>query len=301
MADAAPEPIRLRHRPAWLAVGLVRLLAALPFPLWRPAGTLIGRAIEHAGRRRRHIAETNLRLCLPQLSDTERKRLVSDHFRSLGLSVVEMAAAWCAPEKRLRERFEVVGMEHLEAARRDGRGVLLMSAHLVYLEMGARGIATFAPVHPMYRRHGNPILERFIAAARGRHMAEPVERGDVRKLVRLLKGGGIVWYAPDQNYGAEHSIFVPFFGVEAATITSTSRLARMGNARVMPFFPERLIDGRYRLQLLPALEGFPSGDDTADTRRINRLIEERIRRTPADYLWIHRRFKTRPPGSPSVY
>ena len=301
MSEPREPRARLRDLPTRLAIAAMGALARLPLGAWRPAGAFIGTALRLLGARRRRIAETNLRLCFPALDEGARRKLLHDHYRSLGLSIVEMAAAWRAPHAQLAGLAEVVGLEHLERARAEGRGVLLVTAHFTYLEMGARLIAAAWPVHPMYRRNKKPLLDRFILEARAANMAEPVERGDTRKLVRLLKRGGVVWYAPDQNYGLRHGLFAPFFGIPAATITATSRLARMGDALVVPYHPRRLPDGRYRLEILPPLTGYPSGNDAADAARINRWIEAAVRRAPADYLWIHRRFKTRPEGEPGFY
>ena len=287
---------------ARFALLALRLLARLPLSLSLPLGRLLGRLMQPISGYRRRVAEVNLELCFPELDATARAKLLKRNFEALGLSIVEMALAWCAPRDKVTQlAHQYEGLEHLERAQVEGRGVILLSFHFTHLEIGARLIAEALPVHPMYRRNRNPHIDRFIREARARHMAEPIEREAMRDLVRTLKGGGTVWYAPDQSYNLRHSVFVPFFGVATSTITTTSRLARSGNALVIPYLPIRRPDGRFQLTLLPPLEGFPSGDDTADTRRINELLESVVREHPEQYLWIHRRFKTRPDGEPPVY
>jgi KDO2-lipid IV(A) lauroyltransferase len=256
----------------------------------------------HFSARRRHIAETNIRLCFPELTPRARARLVRDHFASLGISMLEVAMGWWASERRLRTLGQVQGLEHLQQALAHGKGVILLSAHFTCLELGGRLLALHAPFHVMYRPHENPVLEHVQRSNREAHFERAIPRDDPRAMLRSLKQNKAVWYAPDQNYGHKHSVFAPFFGVPAATSTATARLARVSGAAVVPFFPIRRGDGRgYDLTLLPALEDFPSDDVAADTARINRLIEDHVRKAPEQYLWAHQRFKDRPAGSPALY
>jgi len=291
-----------RHWPVWLGVGLGRVAGRFPYPWQMACGRAIGRLALHLMPRRRHIAQVNLSLCFPQLNEGERLQLVGDHFESLGMGLVETAVAWWAPEHRLRSLARIQGLEHLRNALQRGRGVILLSAHFTTLELGGRLLAAQVPFHVLYRQHKNPLIEHVMRKRRKAHFERAIPRGDIRALLLSLKANMAVWYAPDQNYGREHSLFVPFFGVPAATITATARLARASGAAVVPFFPKRLPDNRgYQLALYPALSDFPSGDDSADAQRINIVIERAIREMPEQYLWAHRRFKTRPPGQPDVY
>ncbi|MGA7801373.1 MAG: LpxL/LpxP family Kdo(2)-lipid IV(A) lauroyl/palmitoleoyl acyltransferase [Gammaproteobacteria bacterium] len=291
-----------RYWPTWLGLGLMWCLAQLPFAWQLGIGRAIGTLLERVSPRRRHIAAVNLALCFPDSTEAERRALLHGHFQSLGIGVVETAMSWWTPEHRLREHARIEGLEHLQRAHDAGKGVILLSGHFTTLEIGGRLLALHAPFHVHYREHKNPVFDAVMKRAREARFEKAIPRGNMRAMVRSLKDNTAVWYAPDQNYGAEHSVFVPFFGVPAATITATSRLARMTGAAVVPFFQERLPDTQgYRLTLLPALEDFPTGDDDADARRVNAIIEEAILRAPAQYLWTHRRFKTRPPGAASVY
>ncbi|WJW75265.1 LpxL/LpxP family Kdo(2)-lipid IV(A) lauroyl/palmitoleoyl acyltransferase [Thiohalobacter sp. IOR34] len=291
-----------RFWPLWSGLGLGWLVAQLPYRWQMRLGRGLGALLFHTARRRRHIARTNLRLCFPELDEAARERLLRSNFAALGMGVVETAMSWWTPDARLRPLARIEGLEHLRAALAQGRGVILLSAHFMTLEIGGRLLALEAPFHVLYREHKNPLFERVMRRARERHFEKAIPRDDMRGFLRSLKANMPVWYAPDQNYGREHSIFVTFFGIPAATISATHRLARISGAPVVPFFPERLADDAgYRLRLLPALADFPSGDEAADTQRINDLIEAEIRRIPEQYLWVHRRFKTRPEGEKTPY
>ena len=303
MPDTPLTPLLApRFWPLWAGLGLGWCLAQAPYRLQLTAGRAIGRLAYRLAGDRRRIAATNLRLCFPELDEAARQRLLHAHFLSLGMGVVETAMSWWTPARRLRPLARIEGLDNLERALEGGKGVILLSAHFTTLEIGGRLLSLHAPFHVMYREHKNPLFERIMRGARERHFEKAIPRDDMRGMLRSLRANMPVWYAPDQNYGREHSIFVEFFGVPAATITATARLAKISGAAVVPFFQERLPGtAGYRLRLLPALEGFPSGDERVDTRRINDIIEAEVRRIPEQYLWVHRRFKTRPEGAASFY
>lgn len=296
------NPYSIRYWPTWAGLAVLWCLSQLPYRWQLSIGRVIGRVFERLAGRRRAIADTNLALCFPALSDSERQRLVHELFISMGISVMEMALGWWAPARRLAPLAHVEGLQHLHAALACNKGVILLSAHFTTLEIGGRLLARHAPFHVLYREHKNAAFDHVMKSARIRHFNKAIPRGDLRGLLGSLRDNVPVWYAPDQDYGREQSIFVPFFGIPAATITATSRLARISGARVVPFFQTRLADGQgYRLTLYPALANFPGASVEEDTRRINELIEARIREQPGQYLWAHRRFKTRPEGESDVY
>ncbi|BAZ93018.1 lauroyl/myristoyl acyltransferase [Thiohalobacter thiocyanaticus] len=297
-----PALLAPRHWPTWLLLGLGWGTAQLPWPLQRALGRGLGRLLYRLARERRRIARINLELCFPELDARARAALLRQHFQSLGLGVIETAMSWWTPAQRLAGRYSVEGLEHLQAALDRGRGVILLSAHFTTLEIAGRLLALQTPFHVLYRRHKNPVFERAMRRARERHFERAIAREDMRGFLRSLKRNMPVWYAPDQDYGREKSVFTPFFGVPAATITATSRLAAASGAAVVPFFPERRADGRgYVLRLQPALADFPGASPEADAARINALIEAQVRTRPGQYLWAHRRFKTRPGGAAAVY
>jgi len=299
---APPGRYRMRHAPAWIAAGLLWCVTRLPFAWQLAIGRLLGRVLILLARERRHIARTNLALCFPELSGNERRQLLKAHFASLGIALVETALSWWASDSRLRPLARLTGLEHLQVALRQGRGVILLSAHFTTLEIGGRLLALDAPFHVLYRDHRNPVIETLQQRARQRRFEKAIPRGDLRGMLASLRQNHPVWYAPDQDFGRNNAVFVPFFGIPAATLSATSRLARASGAPVVPFFQRRLPGARgYELTLLPALEGFPGTDIEEDTRRLMALIESRVRRQPEQYLWVHRRFKTRPPGAAALY
>jgi len=295
-----------RWWPAWLLLGIARLLCLLPIRSQQALGRGLGRAVWRLARRRRRIVSINLRLCFPDADSETIARLTRGHFEALGLGVFEALQCWFVSDARLRPLVEFEGAEHLAAAQADGRGVLLLTGHFTTLELAARLLRiTAGPFHAMYRPADNPFVDWWMRRMRERRSGRvALPKDDLRALVRVLRGGGAIWYGPDQTLEVPATAFVPFFGVPTLTLTATSRLAELGRARVVPFFPERIDTpqgSRYRIRMLPALEGFPSGDDIADARRINALLEDAIRRCPEQYFWSHRRFKHRPPGTPDPY
>lgn len=290
-----------RYWPTWLSLGLLWLVIQLPQSMRVRVGRLLGWLMYYAMPGRRRIAEVNLRLCFPELPAAERQRLVKANHASLGMMLIEMGMTWWLPDARLRGLVDFEGLENLDAALAQGKGAILLAGHFTTLEIGARLLTLKRPIHPMYRPAKNALVDEVMRRGRERAADKVISRGDIRAMLRSLKQNVPVWYAPDQNYGREHSIFVPFFNIPASTIVATSRLAKMSGAPVVPFFQRRLRDGRYRLYLLPAMEQFPSANVEKDTRRINALIEQQIRQMPDQYLWVHRRFKTRPEGEPGVY
>lgn len=295
--------LRPHYWPTWLAIGTLRALVLLPYPLQVGLGRLIGSLAVRLPLSFVRIARVNMALCLPEQSDAAREWLLKEHFRSLGQGIFETAMAWWASKPRVADLTQLEGREHLQAALERGRGAILLSAHFTTLEIGGRVLCDVLPtVNIMYRPTGNAVLERFLARNRNRQTNNrAIERDDVRTLITALKNNEPVWYAPDQAYRKKGAQMVPFFGIPAATNTATSRLARMTGAAVLPYFQERLPNGKFRMVIHPMLENFPSDDPAADARRFNEYIEAQVRRVPEQYLWIHRRFKGLTPDYPDYY
>ena len=292
-----------RWWPTWIAIGLMRALAWLPVRVLWALGSGLGRLIGVLARERRNVVRANLRVCFPQMTPEARETLVSDHFAALGRGLFETALAWFASDARLHPRFEIEGREHLDAARATGQGLLLLTGHFSTLEIGARIVCSHAglPFHAMYRPYNNALMDYFMHRWREQRSGRPaLPREDLRKLVRALRDGGAIWYAPDQTLDPKMSVFAPFFGMPTLSLTATARLARMGRARVLPFTPQRTPDG-WKVRFFPMLEDFPGGDDVDDATRINAALEAGIVHAMPEYFWIHKRFKRRLPGSPRVY
>jgi KDO2-lipid IV(A) lauroyltransferase len=279
------------------------LLTLLPIPLLLRIGEVLGWSLGRLLKSRRRIVLTNLRLCFADVGAAERERLADAHFAAVGAGAFEAALAWFASDRRLAPRFAIEGRENLEAALASGRGLLLLTGHFTTLEIGARVLCTTAqlPFHAMYRSYSNAVLDWCMHRWRERRSRLPaLPREDLRRLVRALRDGRAIWYAPDQTLDRKLTAFAPFFGVPTLSLTATSRLAEMGRAGVLPYFPRRE-NGRWIVRILPMLDAFPGGDDTADAARINAVIERGVELARPQYFWIHRRFKKRPPGEPKVY
>ncbi len=305
MSRPAPEArsrYSPRYWPAWAGLGLLWCLARLPYRAAMAAGDLIGLIALPLAPYRRHVVERNLALCFPERSEAERRRMRRANFRYTGRAVVELGMAAWWPDHRVAGIGEVHGLEHVAAARRDGRGVILMGLHFTSLDFTGRIMLRHVPFQVIYRENENPVVEAFMRSSRERHFEGAIHRRDMRGLIRALRRGQVVWYAPDQDYGRRYSVFAPFFGQPAATITVLSRLAAMTGAAVLPATNRARTDGRgYIIRIDPPLTAFPSGDDAADAARINQILEQRIREAPEQYYWVHRRFKTRPEGEASPY
>ncbi|MFW5926630.1 MAG: lipid A biosynthesis acyltransferase [Wenzhouxiangella sp.] len=278
--------------------GLGRLPPRLARALCRPLGPLLRLTMA----RRRRIAWRNIELCFPDLDVSARRRILARHFRNLAESLAEMAMVW-QRSGRLDERFgDVVGLEHLERAREDGAGVLLITGHTTCLELGARLFGERVEAVGIYRPLRNRVLEDFQNRGRARYARRMLSRYDLRGMVRHLRSGGVLWYAPDQDFGPDRSVFAPFFGIETATASGILELARLGRARVVPMYPlKNEDDGRVTVYIEPAFEDFPGEDPVADLARFNAFLERWIRRGPGQYWWLHRRFKTAPEGEKDRY
>lgn len=291
-----------RYWGAWLGIGLMRAGALLPWRLKLALGRGIGLLTWKLAKRRRHITDTNLALCFPELDDRQRAELVRKTFVANGIGILETATGWCRDPEHLRHRVTFRGTEHMERAMARGKGALIIGIHFSTLDLGGALHSLFFPADVVYRPHDNPVFEDFMTRARRGIFGAAIDRHDLRGVVRRIKTGHAVWYSPDQDFGREASVFAPFFGVPAASIKLTAKIARMTGAPVMPLMFHRNPDNRtYTLEYLPPLENFPSGDDVADATQVNAFIEQAIRRHPEQYLWLHRRFKTRPPGDSSFY
>lgn len=280
----------------------MRLCALLPYSWLLFLGGALGGFLRLALPDRRRIAAVNLELCYPEKSPRERADLVKQCFRNIGIAVMETALAWWGPASRLRELYTIEGFRHLEQAVAAGRPVLLLSGHMSCTEIGCRMLAFHQRFQAMYKPAKNSLYERAMLRQRSRFYHEMVERKNSRQLLRNLKRGIVTWYAPDQNFGREDTVFAPFFGVPATTLTATARIVEFAGATVIPFFPYRLEGGKgYKLVLGKPLENFPSGDESTDATRVNQVIEAAARMAPEQYLWVHKRFRIRPPGEKKLY
>jgi KDO2-lipid IV(A) lauroyltransferase len=277
------------------------LLRLLPLPLLAAVGNGFGTLLYALGRERRRVCLTNLARCMPALSASERDALARRHFQGFARTFLERAILWWGTPARVRQLVRIEGMEHFEAVR--SGPLILLAPHFVGLDAGGMRISTEHRVVSIYARQSNPVWDRQLATGRAR-FNQPVliaRRGfDLRKALRAMQEGLPFYYLPDMDNGDTNSIFVPFFGVPAATLPMVSRLARGIGARVLMAVTEQTDTG-YVLHIEPPWEDFPGASIEEDTARMNREIERWVRRMPDQYLWTHRRFKTRPPGATPIY
>lgn len=298
-----PALLAPRHWPAWIGLGVIWLVARVPYSILLRLGRFVGwLAARLIGSDRRGTAARNLELCFPEQSAEERARLLEENLRDSGVMLIEFALAWMGSTRTIANiPVTIEGLEHLEAARIAKRGVLLVGAHFSHLELCARLVSQRLRIAGMYREHEDAAFEWAIKCARLHYASAMFTKDQLRQTVRWLKAGGTIWYAPDQDMRGKDVVFAPFFGVAASTITATHHLARLSGAEVIPFFHRRLDDGGYAIRLEQPLADFPSADAVHDTARINSCIERMVREAPTQYLWMHKRFKTRPPGEASIY
>jgi KDO2-lipid IV(A) lauroyltransferase len=287
---------------ARLAVAFLWCLHWLPLPVLAPLGKAAGMAFYAIGRARRRVVMTNLRLCFPALDAGARTRLARAHFRAAGRAALEHVILFWGSRARIRRLVRIEGLGHWQAV--SGRPVIWLAPHFVGLDMGGSRIITEWRGASMYSRQKNPVFDRLILRGRSRFV-QPVlfsRQDGIRAVVKTIREGVPFYYLPDMDLGARDSVFVPFFGVQAATVTALARLAQLGRAVVVPVVTRQLPGSAgYELRFYPAWENFPTDDPEADARRLNAFIEERVREMPEQYYWLHRRFKTRPPGEPGLY
>ncbi|WP_042860234.1 Kdo(2)-lipid IV(A) acyltransferase [Dickeya sp. NCPPB 3274] len=292
-----------RYWPMWSGIALLYLLVLLPYPLIYRIGTGLGRLSMRFLKRRVAIAHRNLQLCFPDMPAEEREQLVKKNFESVGMGVMETGMAWFWPDWRVERWFKVIGIENMQPLREQKRGVLLIGLHFLTLELGARIFGLQNAGIGVYRPNDNKLIDWLQTWGRMRSNKSMLDRKDLKGMIRALKQGEIIWYAPDHDYGPRSSVFVPLFAVEkTATTAGSYMLARAAKPAIVPFVPRRLSDARgYELIIQPAQLDIPLESEEVTAAWMNKLVEENILLAPDQYMWLHRRFKTRPAGEPSLY
>lgn len=291
-----------RYWLTWAGLGLLRLLALLPFPALLASGRALGSVLRHLPISFVRTARRNIELCFPELDLRAREKLLDAHFKSLGMALMEVPLAWWITPAQLAKIVRIEGAENLHAAIARGQGVILLTAHFTSLELAGRTLLAVAPVKFLYRPTKNEVLAFALNRFRTGYGGSPIPKDDIRAFISALRKNECVWYAPDQSYRKKGAEMVPLFGIPAATNTLTSRLARMTGAAVLPYFLQRLPGSQgYLATIHPPLENFPSESSVSDTERFNRMIEAQVRIAPEQYLWIHRRFKGLTPDYPDYY
>ncbi|MDT3334968.1 LpxL/LpxP family Kdo(2)-lipid IV(A) lauroyl/palmitoleoyl acyltransferase [Shewanella sp. SP1S1-7] len=293
-----------KHWPMWFGVFLMRLTQLLPLSWQMKLGKGLGRLVMKFAGSRTHTARRNLALCFPEMSEAQREDLLTRNFEETGKAIFDTINAWWWSDEKVQQHMSITGKEHVQDTLDAGHGVILFAVHCLPLEMGARIFGQFQPGVGVYRPHNNPVMEYLQVKGRLRSNKGLVSKRDLRQMVRCLRNPDVIWYTADQDFGRSSAVFIPFYAMsDAATITGATTLAKLGKAKVLPFFVERTEgDEGYRIEVMPPLDNFPGEDELADAIRGNKIIESIIDKNRAQYMWLHRRFKTRPdPTDKSLY
>lgn len=291
----------VRVWPTWVLVAIAWLLVRLPLPAIAWLAKVLGGAAFHLGRSRREITRTNLTLCFPDLPAAERERLARESFTHTAMGVLESTMVWLNPGRNIAARTRIHDRARLEACRDQGRGVILLGGHFSALDVMGPAFEDL-DVDVIYRANKNPVWEWLQVRGRSRYFGAVIERSDTRQILRRLKAGRVIWYAADQDYGRKRSVFAPFFGIPTASIAATAKLAGFNHSPVLLVSHFRDLDAlSWDVYFGEPLSDYPTGDDVRDATTINGVIETAILQHPAQYLWMHRRFKTRPEGERSFY
>ena len=292
-----------QYWPTWFGFGILRLFSLLPYSWLLKISNLLALLFFNLAKRRKHIIETNINLCFPEKNPQEKQKLARDAFASTIMAIFEIAISWWGSKKKIKKLHTVEGFDYLTSALAKGKGVILLVSHFTTMEIAG----TFLNQHidnlkVVYKRSHYPLLEWFIQKKRLKNCSGLIKHKNIREIIRSIKNGNVVWYAPDQDFGRKDSVFAPFMGNMTSTLLSTQRLANITGAPVVPFYVAREKENnRYIMRFSPALENFPTNDDLLDATTVNNAIEKQIKQTPEQYLWAHRRFKTRPQGEADVY
>ena len=283
-------------------MGLLRLVCLLPHRVALGTGRLVGRLAHATGGSRRAVVRRNIELCFPDFTPQERDEMARKHFDALGMMIIEMGLGRWASLGHLRSITKLTGAEHVHNAIASGHGVILLSAHFTTLEISGRVLAdAIPPFDAVFRKNRSAFMTELQRSGREVSADTTIEKRDIKRMVRSLRDKRSVWYAPDQSYNRKGAEVIEFFGIPSMHTTATSSLARLGKAKVVPYFPRRLADSTYEFVLLPALENFPCDDPADDARHYVRILEEQIRLCPEQYFWVHRKFKGLPDGYPDYY
>ena len=302
LTEQPPEALHPKHWPTWAMSGLMYLLSRPSLKQRTAIGAALGEISYRFAKSRRHIAEANIDACFPELSPQQRQKLTKKTLIENTIGIVETAAAWWRPPQDFLECTDFYGTENLLGTLEKGHGVLLIGGHYTTLDMGGSLLSLVTPYDVTYRANNDPVLDWVIRKGRESFTDHQIERTQVRSILRALRSGRVLWYAPDQDYGSQRSVFAPFFNVATATVKATSKFSAQPNTKVLfiSHFRKKNNSG-YAVFFSPPLKDFPTGDETEDARIINAHLEQEIRRVPEQYMWVHRRFKSRPKGEEPFY
>ncbi len=298
-------PSRSLWRPtnALAALGILILKAGarLSFPAQHRLGKAIGNLVWYVFPYRKGVGMANLRVCFPEMTEKERHNLLQKHYQSMGIGIFEMASAWYKPWDEVIAVCDIEGLENLKAVDDSGRGAIVFTGHFTTLELIGRLFLNYHKLSCHYRHLNQPVLNHELETIRAQGMQEQIGITEVKKFIRCLREGQFVWYTPDQGRRIKYSVILPFFGEPAVTNTTTGRIARAGNAAVIPFIGYRRDDGRYKIEIFPEDPDMVSKDPMVEGAALNRHIENFVRKAPEQYFWLHKRYKYRGDEYPDLY
>ena len=289
-----------RYWLTWTGIALAFVLTRLPQTTRRRLARLLGRGAVYLAPRRVRIARVNLGLCFPDLTPEAHTQLLQANLRSTAEGLIETGTTWLHPEKLKDLTVRFIGLEHLDRTETDP-GILIIGMHFATLDLAGALLSRQRPFNVMYKTNKNPVLEWLMQRGRGHHFKQALDQHNIRGVIRNLKAGNRLWYAPDQDYGRQNAVFAPFFGMPAATTTAANRIARLTGAKVVFMSHYRHADGSYSVVIKTPETPFPTQSDLEDTSLINRHIEHAINDAPEQYWWVHRRFKSTEHGHSALY
>ena len=286
--------------PTWLMILLMISVANLPFNVQVFLGKYTGKLLYRLLKRFRNIATINISNCFPKKNKHQVDDLVKQNFESIGISFFETASAFFAGSKKIKKDLTIYNQEYLTNALESGKGVILLSGHFMPLMLGGRAVLLKHTIANIYRPQNNKLFDDLMRRRFIKNGAVMIKNKDTRSMLKAIKNSLPIWYAPDQDLGIQSSVFAPFFNIPTATILATSRLAKAPNTVVIPFSFVRSTSG-YEMRFEKAIENYPSGNDISDATKTNQILQSQILRAPEQYLWIHKRFKTRRDGESTFY
>lgn len=287
----------------WMGIIFLMILAILPWAIQHRLATFLGHIAFNKLKSRRHTTLRNLEVCFPEWTAEQLQAHAQQVFVDQMLGIFETLNAWYCPQW-FKDRVSIEGLEHLHQAQADGKGVLLLGTHSTLLDAGGYLCAQYFELGVVYRPQNNPLLDMLIYRCRATIYDHQIDHDDMRRLIRDLKNGHAIWYSPDQDYGLKQGIMAPFFDVPAATVTAHRRLLKMSKSVAVPLYFYRdgdIKDPRYHVLLEPMVTSIPSDNELEDATLVNKIIENQLRIAPTQYMWFHRRFKTRPEGYDEIY
>lgn len=285
----------------WIGIGIMYLMSLLPQKAKMGLATILGTLMYKIGGVRLLVTRANIRACFPELNEEEQENLIRESFIANMKGMVETTTAWWGDHKPIIDKLEVYGLEHLKEAQARGKGVILVGGHFSILDLAGPLVHSLSPFNYMYRPNDNPLFNAVIERHRMRYSNKKFNKYELKEMTSFIKQGNTVWYGYDQDFGARRSVFAPFFGIQTATVKAAARLPRDTGATVLMISQFREDNDRYSIRFSPIFEGLAEDDDITAATRLNKQLETFIRIHPEQYLWMHRRFRSRPAGEEPFY